>query len=90
MTDFLKLHPDYKHLLLKTYTAWLSYALILVNALDYGFWFFIGYAPVPQWAMGLISMAFGFLIPYARVRLQKSISGEQRALQLEGGPDASR
>ncbi|QIG75635.1 hypothetical protein EVC20_064 [Rhizobium phage RHph_Y2_17_1] len=73
------LHPDWKKLLTHSYVVWCGYFLIFLNAVDASYWFFIGYAPIPQWAMGLISGLIGVAIPYLRVKLQKSISGDPNA-----------
>ncbi len=75
------IHPDWKKILRHSYVAWCGYLLVLINALDASYWFFIGYAPIPQWAMGLVSAGIGLAIPYLRVVLQKKISGESNANQ---------
>jgi hypothetical protein len=76
-----KFHPKTKKILTHSYVAWAGYALVFLNGLDCSYWFFIGYAPIPPWAMGIVSSLIGLSIPYLRVRLQKSISGDPDANQ---------
>lgn len=71
-------HDNWRTLLTRSITAWLGYLLVLINALDASYWFFIGYAPVPQWVMGLMSAAIGLAIPYARIIIQKRISNARK------------
>ncbi|QWY83014.1 hypothetical protein [Rhizobium phage RHph_X66] len=73
------IHPDWKKILGHSYVAWCGYALFLLNALDASYWFFLGYAPIAPWAMGIVSALIGLAIPYLRVKLQKSISGDPHA-----------
>ncbi len=71
----MKLHPHWKRILRHSYTAWLGYLLVLINAFDASYYYFLGYLPIAPWVIGLISAAIGALIPYARVILQKKLSG---------------
>lgn len=71
----LRLIENYRQILWHSWSARLSYLLVLINAMDAGFYFFIGYAPLPQWALGLISAAFGVAIPIARSIVQSKLSG---------------
>ncbi|QSY98667.1 hypothetical protein J2J97_31855 (plasmid) [Rhizobium bangladeshense] len=81
MTDILRrlltFRKDAGHVLWHAWSARLAYLLVLINALDAGVYFVIGYAPVPQWAMGLLSAALGAAIPYARVVVQAKIDSQK-------------
>jgi len=75
----IRFHPESKRLLTWSATVWVGYALMAINAFDAGFYFFIGYAPLPQWAIGVISAVAGALIPVLRTIIQKKVSGDQHA-----------
>jgi hypothetical protein len=86
----LTFREDTRHVLWHAWSARLAYLLVLINALDAGVYFVIGYAPVPQWVMGLISAALGAAIPYARVVVQEKMKAEEPKRTLDLGDDDAR
>jgi hypothetical protein len=69
-----RLHDDWWQLLLHAWSSRLLIAMFLINAVDASYAYFIGYAPLPPWAMGLLTSLISMITLWARVTVQKKLA----------------
>lgn len=72
---------NWKDVLLHAWSSRLILALFIINAFDASYSFFLGYAPIPQWATGLITCFLTCATLYARLVVQRKLSGDANARQ---------